>query len=171
MNIIYFKCNQRGHYANECRNPSTCGQCEKPGHITKDCRAQATGSNALRIASLTTPNQPRARAFNMNVSESIEDTEVVTYMLLINSKHANILFHLGATKSFISEDFMKSLNCEKQLLDKPLMIELASQDKVPVHKVCPYCKIEISGHQFPANLIPFQLGEFDIILGMVQGTM
>ena len=46
------------------------------------------------------------------------------------------------------------------------MIELANQDKVPVHEVCPHCKIEISGHQFPANLIPFQLGEFDVILGM-----
>ena len=87
-------------------------------------------------------------------------------MLLINSKHANILFDSGATKSFISEEFLKNLHCEIQPLDKPLMIELANQDKILVHEVCPHCEIEISGHQFPANLIPFHLGEFDVILGM-----
>ena len=35
------------------------------------------------------------------------------------------------------------------------MIELANQYKVPVHEVCPQYKIEISGRQFSANLIPF----------------
>ena len=102
----------------------------------------------------------------MNISEVVEDTEVVACMLLINSKHAKILFDLGATKSFISEDFLKNLNCEIQPLEKPLMIELANQDKIPVHKVYPHYEIDISGHLFPANLIPFQLGELDIILGM-----
>ena len=144
MNVTCFKCNQKGHYAKECRNPAMCGKYGKLGHMTKDCRAPATESNALRIAGPTTPNQPRARAFNMNISEAVDDTEVVAGMLLINSKHANILFDSGATKSFISEDFMKSLNCETQLLDKSLMIELANQDKVPVHEVCPQCNIEIS---------------------------
>ena len=123
--------------------------------MKKDCRTRATASNALRIEDPTTPNQPRARAFNMNISEAVEDTEVVASMLIINSKHANILFDLGATKSFISEEFLKSLNYEIQPLDKPLMIELSNQDKVPVHEVCPQCKIEISGYQFPTNLINF----------------
>ena len=135
MNLICFKCNQRGHYANECKTPLVCGKCEKPGHLTKDCRIPETRSNALRIACPTTPNQPRARALNMNISEAIEDTEVVVGMLPINSKHANILFGSGATKYFISKDFMKSLYCEIQLLEKPLTIELANQDKVLVHEV------------------------------------
>ena len=58
----------------------------------------------------------------MNLSEAVEDTEVVAGMLLINSINANILFDSGATKSFISEDFMKSLDCETQLLEKPLWL-------------------------------------------------
>ena len=102
----------------------------------------------------------------MNISEAVEDTEVVAGMLLINSKCANILFDSGATKSFISEEFLKRLNYKLQPLDKPLTIELSNQDKVPVHKNCPHCKVEISGHQFSVNLIPFQLGKFDVVLGM-----
>ena len=47
----------------------------------------------------------------MYINEAVEDKKVVSGMLLMNSKHANNLFDLGATKSFISEDFVKRLNC------------------------------------------------------------
>ncbi|KAL8135032.1 hypothetical protein AgCh_009889 [Apium graveolens] len=40
------------------------------------------------------------------------------------------------------------------------------QDKVSVNQFCPRCRIEICGHLFLVDLIPFQLGEFDVILGM-----
>ena len=46
------------------------------------------------------------------------------------------------------------------------MIETANQDRTPVDQVCPDCEIEILGHRFHANLIPFKLGEFDVILRM-----
>ncbi|XP_074327647.1 uncharacterized protein LOC141665564 [Apium graveolens] len=51
-------------------------------------------------------------------------------------------------------------------LDEPLTIEVANQDKVPVSQFFPKCSIEISGHSFPTDLIPSNLGEFDVILGM-----
>ena len=47
-----------------------------------------------------------------------------------------------------------------------LVIETTNQDRTPVDQVCPDCEIEILGHRFRANLIPFKLGEFDVILGM-----
>ena len=46
------------------------------------------------------------------------------------------------------------------------MIELANKNQVPVDRVCPRCDVEIGGHHFYADLIPFKLGEFDVILGM-----
>ncbi|KAL8120052.1 hypothetical protein AgCh_017255 [Apium graveolens] len=51
-------------------------------------------------------------------------------------------------------------------LDEPLTIEVANKDKVPVKQFCPSCSLEISGYMFPVNLIPFELGDFDVILGM-----
>ncbi|KAL8125393.1 hypothetical protein AgCh_012909 [Apium graveolens] len=51
-------------------------------------------------------------------------------------------------------------------LDEPLTIEVANKDKVPVSQFCPKCSVEISGYTFPTDLIPFELGDFDIILGM-----
>ncbi|XP_074342286.1 uncharacterized protein LOC141679781 [Apium graveolens] len=58
------------------------------------------------------------------------------------------------------------LNYETEPLVEPLSFILANQERVYVKDVCPQCKVEISGHSFPASLIPFQLGEFDVIVGM-----
>ena len=169
-NIVCYKCNQKGHYSNECIGireshlyATSVGSRE---HMARDCRTPAPVNNMLRLAGPPTVTQPRAMTFNMNMREAIQDTNVVAGTLPINSRHAKVLFDSGATKSFISKEFMRKINCETQVLDEPLVIELANQERVPVHQVCPHCRIYILGHQFSASLIPFQLGEFDVILGM-----
>ncbi|XP_074377590.1 uncharacterized protein LOC141719105 [Apium graveolens] len=47
-----------------------------------------------------------------------------------------------------------------------LVIEVANQDRVIANRICPNCDIVIEGRNFSADLIPFKLGEFDVILGM-----
>ncbi|XP_074374362.1 uncharacterized protein LOC141714760 [Apium graveolens] len=51
-------------------------------------------------------------------------------------------------------------------LTEPLTIEVANQDRVLGSQFCPKCQLEIHGHSFLADLIPFELGEFNMILGM-----
>ncbi|KAL8134291.1 hypothetical protein AgCh_009363 [Apium graveolens] len=86
--------------------------------------------------------------------------------LPVNSVDAKVLIASGASRSFISQDFVDKLRCKVKLLEKVLMIELANKNQVPVDRVCPRCNIEIVGHHFYTNLIPFKLGKFDVILGM-----
>ena len=45
-------------------------------------------------------------------------------------------------------------------------MEVASQEVIPSNQICPNCEIGLGGQQFKVNLIPFKLGEFDVILGM-----
>ena len=47
-----------------------------------------------------------------------------------------------------------------------MTVELANQERVSVNQVCGNCEIEISCSKFCVDLIPFKLGEFDVILGM-----
>ena len=47
-----------------------------------------------------------------------------------------------------------------------MTIEIANQDRVTINRVCPHCEINILGHYFYVDLIPFKLREFDVILGM-----
>ncbi|KAL8133900.1 hypothetical protein AgCh_009097 [Apium graveolens] len=102
----------------------------------------------------------------MTMKDAVQSLDVVAGTLPVNSVDAKVLFDSGATRSFISQDFVDKLHCEVKLLEQALMIELANKDQVSVDRVCPRCNIEIAGHHFYANLIPFKLGEFDVILGM-----
>ncbi|XP_074346574.1 uncharacterized protein LOC141685367 [Apium graveolens] len=102
----------------------------------------------------------------MNIKDVVQSSEVVAGMLFVNNINAKVLFDSGATRFFISESFIGKLNYEIELLVEPLSIILANQERVYVKGVCPRCRVEISGYSFPASLIPFQLGELDVILGM-----
>ena len=102
----------------------------------------------------------------MAVKEAIQDSDVVAGTLTINSFPAKVLIDYGATKSFISRKFVQQVHCQTCLLENALTVKTASQDRITVNQICPCCEIEIVGHKLYANLIPFELGEFDVILGM-----
>ncbi|XP_074336895.1 uncharacterized protein LOC141674067 [Apium graveolens] len=194
--IICYKCNSKGHYGNECQNPKPpviCFKCGKTDHLSRDCKTprnsklmqltaapynQAMTSSILILqlpsnqpSESATPVFPpsyhaQARKFNMNIKDAVQSSEVVAGTLYVNNANAKVLFNSGATRSFISESFIGKLNREIELLVEPLSIILANQEQVYVKSICPRCKVEISGYSFPTSLIPFRLGEFDVILGM-----
>ena len=168
LSITCFKCNKKGHYAKECKSSVVCHRCKKPGHVIKDCRAPAPVNNMIRAIEAPPPmnSQPQARTYNMTMREAVRDTDVVAGTLLVNSVDAKVLIDSGATKSFISETFARKLNCLMEPLDGVLNIEVATQDSIPVSLHCPRCEIEILGKCFYADLLPFKLGEFEVILGM-----
>ena len=107
-----------------------------------------------------------ARIHNLTMREAVRDTGVIAGTLLVNSTHVKVLIDSGASKSFISEVFADKLNCPLEPLNKVLNVEIANQERIPVSQQCPRCLIEIAGRQFYIDLIPFKLGEFDLILGM-----
>ncbi|KAL8110098.1 hypothetical protein AgCh_025994 [Apium graveolens] len=191
LNVVCFKYNQKGHYSRECRNQPakepankdqpirnpavkvpvigfTCFKCGKPGHIARDCKTPAPVSNALRIMGSTPAvnETPRAGVFDMSVKDAIQDTDVVAGTLNVNSLCAKVLIDSGATRSFVSQDFISKLNYPVEYLNEIMTVELANQERVSVNQVCGNCEIEISGSKFCVDLIPFKLGEFDVILGM-----
>ena len=134
--IVCFRCNQKGHYASEFRIQKpvvTCHKCGKSGHISKDCRTPIATSNVLRITGPTADSQSRARTFNMDVKEAIQDSNVVAGTLTINSVLAKGLIDSGATKSFISRRFIQQVSCQICLLEHVLTVETASQYRITVN--------------------------------------
>ncbi|XP_063942407.1 uncharacterized protein LOC135150191 [Daucus carota subsp. sativus] len=151
LNVVCFKCNQKGHYSRECQNQPVirdqairgstskapaigyaCFKYGKQGHIARDCKTSAPVSNALRImGTIPEVNEPpRVRVFNMSENDAIQDANVVTGTLNVNSLNAKVLIDSGTTRSFISQAFVDKLNCLVELLNEATNV--ANQDRILV---------------------------------------
>ncbi|GJZ22824.1 putative nucleotidyltransferase, ribonuclease H [Tanacetum coccineum] len=87
-------------------------------------------------------------------------------MFTLNDHYATTLFDSGADYSFVSTTFIPLLGIEPSELGFKYEIEIASGQLVEIDKVIKGCKLEIEGHVFDFDLIPFGHGSFDMIIGM-----
>ncbi|GKE27108.1 putative reverse transcriptase domain-containing protein, partial [Tanacetum coccineum] len=155
-----------GHFAKDCRvvprnvnpinviNPvaKTCYKCSSADHIKATCpRNQG--------------NQARGRAFMLGLEEARQDPNIVTGTFTLNDHYATTLFDSGADYSFVSTTFIPLLGIEPSDLSFNYEIKIASRQLVEIDKVIKGCKLEIEGHVFDINLIPFGSGSFDVIIG------
>ncbi|GKC56708.1 putative reverse transcriptase domain-containing protein [Tanacetum coccineum] len=77
-----------------------------------------------------------------------------------------MLFDSGADYSLVSTTFMPLLEIKPNSLCFSYEIEIASGQLVEINKVIHGCKLEIEGHTFDIDLILFEHGSFDVIIGM-----
>ncbi|GJR17152.1 reverse transcriptase domain-containing protein [Tanacetum coccineum] len=111
-------------------------------------------------------NQARGRAFMLGAEEARQDPNIVTGTFTLNKHFATTLFDPGADYSFVSTTFIPLLCLEPSDLGFKYEIEIASGQLVEIDKVIKGCKLEIEGHIFDIDLIPFGHGSFDVIIGM-----
>ncbi|GKD08032.1 putative reverse transcriptase domain-containing protein [Tanacetum coccineum] len=188
-----FNCNRPGHFAKDCRvvprnvnpvnvrNPTpargACHECGSTDHLKPACprlnRAQGPGGNRPNQVVANNEgqgrgnqgNQARGRAFMLGAEEARQDPNIVTGTFTLNNHFATTLFDSGADYSFVSTTFIPLLGIEPSELGFRYEIEIASGQLVEIDKVIKGCKLEIEGHVFDIDLIPFGHGSFDMIIG------
>ncbi|XP_074356076.1 uncharacterized protein LOC141695754 [Apium graveolens] len=133
-----------------CRKDVQCFKCDKNGHYASEYNPGNVGVTCFRCGKVghISRNCKTATQGNVGGNES----------------------QGPATGTARARTFKMTKKSNVQdsdvVADEPLSIEVANQDKVSVNQFCPRCQIEICGQFFLVDLIPFQLREFDIILGM-----
>ncbi|GJW02571.1 putative reverse transcriptase domain-containing protein [Tanacetum coccineum] len=111
-------------------------------------------------------NQARGMAFMLGVEEALQDPNIMTSTFTLNDHYATTLFDSSADYSFVSTTFIPLLDIEPNDLGFSYKIEIASGQLVEIYKVIRGCKLEIEGHIFDINLIPFRSRSFDVIIRM-----
>ncbi|GJS38689.1 putative reverse transcriptase domain-containing protein [Tanacetum coccineum] len=111
-------------------------------------------------------NQTSRRAFMLGAEEARQDPNIVMGTFTLNDHYDITLFDSGADHSFVSTTFIPLLDIEPSELGFSYEIEIASGQLVEIDKVIRGCKLEIKGHMFDINLIPFESESFDVIIGM-----
>ncbi|KAD4889453.1 hypothetical protein E3N88_21526 [Mikania micrantha] len=165
-------CNRVGHYTKYCNLPArqpnqapqqttqtnrSCYKCGSPDHLIRNC---PNNNN-------TNPgNEARGRAFQIGATEARHDVNTVTGTFLLNNLYASVLFDTGADKSFISPEFASLLSLPAVELETPYVIELANGKLIKTNSVIQGCSLNLNDHLFNIELLPIELGSFDVVVGM-----
>ncbi|GJR31931.1 putative reverse transcriptase domain-containing protein [Tanacetum coccineum] len=144
-----------------------------PGHFRKDCpklrnqnRGNKTGNkNGNKTKNQTGGNEATARAYAIGGGGTNPDSNVVTGTFLLNNCRASMLFDSGADRSFVSSTFSALLDVAPSTLDTSYAIELADGRISETNIVLRGYTLGLLGHSFDIDLIPIELGSFDIIIG------
>ncbi|GJU35991.1 putative reverse transcriptase domain-containing protein [Tanacetum coccineum] len=94
------------------------------------------------------------------------DSNVVTGTFLLNNRYASILFDTGADRSFISTAFSSMINIAPTPLENSYDVELADEKIVGIDIIIWGCTLNFLNHPFNIDLMPVELGSFNVIIGM-----
>nr|GEX44708.1 hypothetical protein [Tanacetum cinerariifolium] len=94
------------------------------------------------------------------------NSNVVTGTFLLNNRYASILFDTGADRSFISTAFSSLINIAPTPLGNSYDVELADGKIVRVDTIIRGCTLNFLNHPFNIDLMPVELGSFNVIIGM-----
>ncbi|GJY85194.1 putative reverse transcriptase domain-containing protein [Tanacetum coccineum] len=99
----------------------------------------------------------------LGAKEARQDPNIVMGTFTLNDHYATTLFDSGADYNFVSTTFIPLLDIEPSDLGFSYEIKIASGQLVDIDRVIKGCKLEIEGHVFDINLIPFGSRSFDVL--------
>ncbi|GKA81171.1 putative reverse transcriptase domain-containing protein [Tanacetum coccineum] len=153
---------QKGNGANPKGNG--CFECEALGNFKRDCpklKNKDGGNGSAQRWVYAVGNAEKKGNASMD-----PDSNVVTSTFLLKNHYAAILFDTGADRSFISTAFSSQINIAPTPLENSYDVELADGKLVRIDIIIRGCTLNFLNHPINIDLMPIELGSFDIIIGM-----
>ncbi|GJX97558.1 putative reverse transcriptase domain-containing protein [Tanacetum coccineum] len=103
---------------------------------------------------------------NLCAEAAVKDNNVVNGTFLINNVYASVLFDTGADRSFVSYAFSKYIDIHPTTLDTNYSVELADNKSLTTSTILRRYTLNLQNYLFKIELLPIELGSFDVIVGM-----
>ncbi|GJR70415.1 putative reverse transcriptase domain-containing protein [Tanacetum coccineum] len=134
---------KRSHHEGSCM--LKCGNSKKVGHLTRDCKAAVAAlvQRALNYRNKTGNNGAKARAYALGEGGTNLDSN-----------------------EFCVNAFSTLLDVSPSTLDTNYVVELVDGRISETNAILKGCTLGLLGHQFDIDLMPIELGSFDVIIGM-----
>ncbi|GKB36864.1 putative reverse transcriptase domain-containing protein [Tanacetum coccineum] len=153
-------CKRVGHQTRDCRSAAAipnmqraplgnqqgviCYEYRRPGHVKREFPKLRNQNHENRVGNKTGNktggNEATTKAYAIGGGGTNLDSNVFTGTFLLNNCYASMLFDSGADRSFMSSTFIALLDVAPSTLDTSI--------------------------PFDIDLMPVELGSFDIIIGM-----
>nr|GEV61144.1 hypothetical protein [Tanacetum cinerariifolium] len=140
----------------------TCFECGVQGHYKSECPKLKNGNQENRTGN----GNAVARSYVVGTAGTNPNSNVVTSTFLLNNRYALILFDTSADRSFVSTTFSSLIDIIPTTLDHGYDVELADSRIIWVNTLTRGCTLNLLNHPFNIDLMPIEMGSFNVIIGM-----
>nr|GEV74062.1 putative reverse transcriptase domain-containing protein [Tanacetum cinerariifolium] len=140
----------------------TCFECRVQGYYRSDFPKLKNGNQGNRIRN----GNIVAKAYAVGTAKTNPNSNVVTGTFLLNNRYASILFNTGADRSFVSTAFSSLIDMIPTTLDHGYDVKLADNRIILVNTLIRGCTLNFLNHPFNIDLMPVEMGSFNVIIGM-----
>nr|GEX59985.1 putative reverse transcriptase domain-containing protein [Tanacetum cinerariifolium] len=137
--------------------------------LTGSCSWKSAGNKTgNKTGNLTGGNEATAKAYAIGGGGTNPDSNVVMGTFLLSNCYASMLFDSGADRSFVATTFGALLDVAPFTFDTSYAVELADGRIAETNIVLRGCTLGLLGHPFNKDLMPVELGSFDVIIGFIR---
>ncbi|GJS28852.1 reverse transcriptase domain-containing protein [Tanacetum coccineum] len=156
--------NQRGQVVNH--RVLTCFECRRQGHFKSDCPKVKDQNRGNKTRNKNGVGEARGKSYVLGGGDAKPDSNIVKGTFLLNNHYTSMIFDSGADRIFVSTTFSTLLDITPNTLDVSYVVELADGRISKTNTILRGCTLGLLGHPFNIDLMPVELGSFDVIIRM-----